>query len=88
MHGEVHGDLEQEAAARRQARIRGRLATMREALRRRGKAVGAGWRRKRHGGISRRAEPGGEVVRTKRPARNATEPAGTVENAMVRRRDL
>jgi hypothetical protein len=86
MHGEVLGDLEQDAA-RRQARIRGRPATMREAMRRRGKPVGAGRRRKRHGGTSRRAEPGGEVVQMKKPARHATKPAGTVKNAMVRRRD-
>jgi hypothetical protein len=41
MHGEVDGDLEQEAAARRQVRIRGRLAYMLEPVERGGKIVAA-----------------------------------------------
>jgi hypothetical protein len=85
MHGEVDGvDLEQEAPVCRQVGPRVRLATMHEALRRRGKTVGAARSCKHHGGISRRAEPGDEVVRTKGPARHATESAGAVGDAMVR----
>ena len=86
MHGEVHGNLEQDAAARRQARIRGRPATMREALRRWGKTVAAARSRKYHGGFSRRMWPSGEVAPTKRPARHAGEPAATVRYRMVRRK--
>jgi hypothetical protein len=86
MHGEVDGDLEQEAAARRQVRIRGRLAYMLEPVERGGKIVAAARSRKYHGGFSRRPWPSGEVVLTRRPARHAGEPAATVRHRMVRRK--
>ena len=82
VHGEVDGDLEQEAAARRQVRIRGRLAYMLEPVERGGKIVAAARSRKYHGGFSRRPWPSGEVVLTRRPARHAGEPAATVRHRM------
>jgi hypothetical protein len=55
--GEVHGDLEQDAAARRQVRVRGRLAYTLEPVERGGKTVAAARSRKYHGGFSRRLWP-------------------------------
>ena len=87
MHGEVDDDLEQEAAARRQVRIRGRLAYTLEPVERESKTVAAARSRKYHGGFSRRLLPSGGVVLTRRPARHAGEPAATVRHRMVQRKN-